>query len=119
MFLFLQIQLMNEESISDIAEFVQKTVEMLKPSSATPLPTYLLPELQSRIDGHISYAPYNFTFNVYLILYRKLESIRARTAKWTKAEKSLPRCLLDARQVAAELESVMKEITQANELFVV
>jgi hypothetical protein len=98
---------------------VQKTVEMLKPSTATPLPTYLSPELQSRIDGHISYAPHNFIFDVSLMLYRDLESIRASTAKWTKDEKNLPRRLLDAQRVAKELEGVMEKIHQANQRFIV
>jgi hypothetical protein len=54
-----------------------------------------------------------------LIIYRELERIRTSTAKWTKAEKNLPRRLLDARRVAEELEGVMKEIQQANLLFIV
>jgi hypothetical protein len=58
-------------------------------------------------------------YNVLLILYRELERIRASTSKWTKAEKNLPRRLLDARRVATELEGVMKEIQQANLLFIV
>jgi hypothetical protein len=53
------------------------------------------------------------------MLDRELERIRASTAKWTKAEKNLPRRLLDARRVATELEGVMEKIQQTNELFIV
>jgi hypothetical protein len=119
MFLVLQTQLENEESISDIVESVQKTVESLSSYMVPSLSESDSHELQSRIKDHISYAPYNFAFNVYLIICRKLDSIRASTAKWTKAEKNLPRRLLDARRVAAELESVMENIRKANELFIV
>jgi WD40 repeat protein len=98
---------------------VQKTVEMLKPSTAISLPTSVSPALQSRISNHVLCAPYKLHFDVLLILYRELERIRASTAKWTKAEKNLPRRLLDARRVATELESVMKEIREARDLFVV
>jgi hypothetical protein len=115
----LQKQLDNEESISDIAELVQKTVEMLNPSTAISLPTSVSPTLQSRISTHISYALCGFVFDAYLTLRRELKRIRASTAKWTKTEKNLPRRLLDARRIATELESVMEQIRQANELFIV
>jgi hypothetical protein len=115
----LQKQLDNEESISDIVELVQKTVEMLNPSTAISLPTSVSPTLQSRISTHISYALCSFVFDAYLTLRRELERIRESTAKWTKAEKNLPRRLLDARRIATELESVMEKIRQANELFIV
>jgi hypothetical protein len=58
-------------------------------------------------------------FDVNLILCRELESIRARTAQWTSAEKKLPWRLLDARRIAKELEGVMEKIHKANELLIV
>jgi hypothetical protein len=80
-----------------------------------------LSHLNSNLESRImSCTPHtNFISDAFLILYRELERIRASTAKWTKAEKNLPRRLLDARRVATELESVMKEIREARDLFVV
>jgi WD40 repeat protein len=115
---YLQTQLDNEEDIDDVVGLVQKMVEILNPSMATS-PRTVSPELQSRIANHALYAPFNFLSDDYLTLCRELKGIRARTSKWTKAEKNLPRRLLDARRVATELESVMKEIQQANVLFIV
>jgi hypothetical protein len=112
MSLILQTQLENEES-------VQKTVKMLRSSMVPSLSESDSHELQSRIEDHISYAPYNLILDVYLILCRELESIRETTAKWTKAKKNLTRRLLDARRVAKELESVTEKITQANQRFLV
>jgi hypothetical protein len=114
-----QTQLENEEGIDDVVDLVQRTVKMLNPSTAISMPTAVSPALQSRISRYVSYVPCNIVSDVCLMLYRDLESIRASTAKWTIAEKKLPRRLLDARRVAKELESVMKKITQANELFIV
>jgi hypothetical protein len=79
-----------------------------------------LSRLRSNLESPItSCTPHTNISHVLLILYRELERIRASTAKWTKAEKNLPRRLLDARRVATELEGVMKEIQQANLLFIV
>jgi hypothetical protein len=83
------------------------------------LPTSVSPELRSRILSHVSYGSYRFVFDIYLTLRRELESIRARTAQWTSAEKNLPRRLLDARRIAKELEGVMGKIHQANEGLIV
>jgi hypothetical protein len=58
-------------------------------------------------------------FDVNLRLCRELESIRARTAQWTSAEKKLAWRLLDARRIAKELEGVMEKIHKANELLIV
>jgi hypothetical protein len=119
MSLILQTQLENEEGIDDVVESVQKTVKMLRSSMVPSLSESDSHELQSRIEDHISYAPYNLILDVYLILCRELESIRETTAKWTKAKKNLTRRLLDARRVAKELESVTEKITQANQRFLV
>jgi hypothetical protein len=54
----LQKQLENKEGIKDVVELVQKTVEMLNPSTTTSLPTSVSPALQSRISIHISCAPH-------------------------------------------------------------
>jgi hypothetical protein len=80
-----------------------------------------LSRLHSNLESPItSCTPHtNFISDVLLIVYRELERIRTSTAKWTKAEKNLPRRLLDARRVATELEGVMQKIRQANELFIV
>jgi hypothetical protein len=83
------------------------------------LPTSVSPELRSRISSHVSYGSCRFVFDVYLILRRELESIEARTAQWTSAEKKLPRRLLDARRIAKELEGVMGKLHQANEGLIV
>jgi hypothetical protein len=115
----LQTQLENKEDINDVVELVQKTVETLSSSMVPSVPTSISPALQSRISTHISYAPCNFVFDVYLTFCRELEKIRERAAKWSKEEKSLPRRLLDAQRVAKELEGVMQNIHEANELFIV
>jgi hypothetical protein len=80
-----------------------------------------LSRLRSNLESRItSCTPHKSLISeTLLILYRELERIRTSTAKWTKAEKNLPRRLLDARRVAEELEGVMKEIQQANVLFIV
>jgi formate-dependent nitrite reductase cytochrome c552 subunit len=54
-----------------------------------------------------------------LTLRRKLGSIGASTAKWTKQERKMWKRLLDARRVAENLEEVMKDIHKANERFLV
>jgi hypothetical protein len=83
------------------------------------LPTFVSADLRSRISNHVLYGPDSLLFDIYLILRRELESIRARTAQWTSAEKKLPWRLLDARRIAKELEGVMEKIHRANELLVV